>query len=48
VRPIFVETMRLDTWRTKFDTGKVDLIKMDVEGAELKVLRRMGETTPLR
>ena len=37
-----IETMRFDTYCSKFGIEKVDLIKIDVEGAELKVLNGMG------
>jgi FkbM family methyltransferase len=40
--PITVDVMRLDTYCAKFGIKKIDLIKMDVEGAELKVLKGMG------
>jgi FkbM family methyltransferase len=40
---LVIETMRLDTYCARFHIGKVDLIKVDVEGAELRVLRGMGE-----
>jgi FkbM family methyltransferase len=40
---LVIETMRFDTYCAKFQIGKVDLIKVDVEGAELRVLRGMGE-----
>jgi hypothetical protein len=35
--------MRFDTYCARFQIGKVDLIKVDVEGAELRILRGMGE-----
>ena len=38
-----IETMRVDTYCQKHGIGNVDLIKIDVEGAELKVLSGMGE-----
>jgi FkbM family methyltransferase len=40
---LVIETMRFDTYCAKFQINKVDLIKVDVEGAELRVLRGMGE-----
>jgi FkbM family methyltransferase len=40
---LVIETMRFDTYCARFQIAKVDLIKVDVEGAELKVLRGMGE-----
>jgi FkbM family methyltransferase len=40
--PQVIETMRFDTYCSKFGIEKVDLIKIDVEGAELKVLNGMG------
>jgi FkbM family methyltransferase len=43
MEPLVVETMRFDTYCTKFNISKVDLIKIDVEGAELNVLIGMGE-----
>ena len=39
---IFIETIRFDTYCLKNSVSVVDLIKIDVEGAELKVLRGMG------
>jgi hypothetical protein len=35
--------MRFDTYCARVPIGKVDLIKVDVEGAELRVLKGMGE-----
>jgi FkbM family methyltransferase len=42
MQPFSVETMRLDTYCARADITKIDLIKIDVEGAELKVLTGMG------
>jgi FkbM family methyltransferase len=42
-RSITVETITLDTFFEKVGWSKVDLIKIDVEGAELAVLRGMEE-----
>jgi Methyltransferase FkbM domain len=40
--PITIDVMRFDTYCAKFGINKIDLIKMDVKGAELKVLKGMG------
>jgi FkbM family methyltransferase len=40
--PITIDVMRFDTYCAKFSVVKVDLIKIDVEGAELNVLKGMG------
>ena len=42
-QPLVVEMMRFDTYCNKFSIAEVDLMKIDVEGAELKVLTGMGE-----
>jgi FkbM family methyltransferase len=39
---LVIETMRFDTYCARIPIAKVDLIKVDVEGAELKVLTGMG------
>jgi FkbM family methyltransferase len=43
MEPIIIETARFDTYCSKLNLGKVDLIKIDVEGSELNVLRGMGK-----
>jgi FkbM family methyltransferase len=40
---LVIDTMRFDTYCASVPIGKVDLIKVDVEGAELRVLKGMGE-----
>jgi FkbM family methyltransferase len=40
---LVVKTMRFDTYCREFGIKKVDLIKIDTEGAEVKVLTGMGE-----
>lgn len=39
---MFVETMRFDTYCAAYNIGRVDLVKIDVEGAETRVLEGMG------
>jgi FkbM family methyltransferase len=41
--PVKVQVARLDDWLAKHDISKVDFIKLDVEGAELAVLRGATE-----
>jgi FkbM family methyltransferase len=43
MEPMTIETTRFDTYCSKLDLAKVDLIKIDVEGSELNVLRGMGK-----
>jgi FkbM family methyltransferase len=38
-----IETVRLDTYCRTREIQHIDLVKIDVEGAELKVLQGMGE-----
>lgn len=40
--PIIIDTVRFDSYCGKHSIRAVDLVKIDVEGAELKVLRGMG------
>ena len=40
---VSIQVRRLDTWVLKKDIRKIDFIKLDVEGAELEVLRGTGE-----
>jgi FkbM family methyltransferase len=43
VRELLVDQVRLDRWLESTDIERVDLIKIDVEGAEGAVLRGMGD-----
>lgn len=43
-RQVFVETTTLDAFVDELGNPKIDLVKIDVEGAELTVLRGMRET----
>lgn len=42
-KPLMVESIRFDTYCAANNIARVDLIKMDVEGAEIKVLKGMGD-----
>lgn len=42
--PIPIKTVRLDSHLGMLGLKRVDVVKVDVEGAELKVLRGMKET----
>lgn len=41
-KPILTKSIRFDTYCARENIDKVDLLKIDVEGAELKVLKGMG------
>lgn len=41
-KPVMTESMRFDSYCAHQEIDKVDLVKIDVEGAELKVLNGMG------
>ncbi len=41
--PIMIDVVRFDSYCYRYSIGPVDLIKVDVEGAELKVFKGMGE-----
>ena len=43
-REIEVEGTRIDTWKEKNNIGPIDLVWMDVQGAELHALKGMGES----
>lgn len=47
-RTITVQTYRWDDWVTKNGIHKINLLKMDVEGAELDVLSGMSKVLPER
>ena len=44
MRPINIKTIRFDDYVTEHDLKKINLIKIDVEGAEYKVLGGMHQT----
>ena len=41
-RKIKVKSTRLDTWMNKYSIDKIDLLTIDVQGAELDVLKSLG------
>ena len=50
-RTVLVETERFDEWRERAQVDRIDLVKIDVEGAEDRVVRGMActlETAPPR